>query len=91
MRPIFSAHRRNYQPSSAGGTNSPPATPAKIKMVARAPQNGRQGLERGPPLGFSGWGGLLAFLRWSSFLWCLHSTKPNLPRQTKPVKKLQHQ
>ena len=27
-----------YQPSRAGGTRSPPATPAKSKMDARGPQ-----------------------------------------------------
>jgi len=38
-----------YQPSGAGGTRSPPA---KSKMAASGPQNGRRGLERCPPLGF---------------------------------------
>ena len=43
-----------YQPSGEGGTRSPPATPAKSKMVARGPQNGRGGLERCLPLDFLG-------------------------------------
>ena len=38
-----------YQPSGAGGTRSPPA---KSKMAARWPKNGRRGLERGQTLGF---------------------------------------
>ena len=33
-----------YQRSGEGGTRSPPATPAKSKMAARGPQNGRRGL-----------------------------------------------
>ena len=41
-----------YQPSGAGGTPSPPATPAKSKMAARGPQNGRRGLERCPTPGY---------------------------------------
>ena len=41
-----------YQPSSKGGTRSPPAIPAKSKMVARGLQNGRRGLEMCLPLGF---------------------------------------
>ena len=41
-----------YQPSREGSTRSPPATPAKSKMAARGPQNGRRGLERCLPLGF---------------------------------------
>ena len=39
---------KKYQPSGAGGTRSPPATPAKSKMAASGPQKGRRGLERGP-------------------------------------------
>ena len=38
-----------YQPSSAGDTRSPPA---KSKMAASGPQNGRRDLERCLPLGF---------------------------------------
>ena len=41
-----------YQPSGAGGPHSPPA---KSKMAARGPQNGRWGLERCLPLGFWAW------------------------------------
>ena len=49
-----------YQPSGAGGTRSPPATPHRLQRrtacnaapPASGPQNGRQGLERCLPLGF---------------------------------------
>ena len=55
--------QKKYQPSGEGGTRSAPATlhrrtactaapPAKSKMAARGPQNGRGGLERCLPLGF---------------------------------------
>ena len=38
---------RKYQPSGAGGTCSPPATPHRLQhLTARLIQNGRQGLER---------------------------------------------
>ena len=37
-----------YQPSGAGGTRSPPATPHHLQhLTARLIQNGRRGLERG--------------------------------------------
>ena len=37
-----------YQPSGAGGTRSPPATPHRLQhLTARLIQNGRRGLERG--------------------------------------------
>ena len=38
-----------YQPSGEGGARSPPA---RLKMAARGPQNGRRGLEKCLPLGF---------------------------------------
>ena len=38
-----------YQPSSKGGTRSPPA---KSKMATRGPQNYRWGLEKGPTQGY---------------------------------------
>ena len=42
-----------YQPSSAGGTLSPPATPHRLQhLTARFIQNGRRGLERGPILSY---------------------------------------
>ena len=49
-----------YQPSGAGGTRSPPATPHRLQRrtayntapPASGPQNGRRGLERCLPLGF---------------------------------------
>ena len=43
-------HQIKFQPSGEGGTRLPPATPAKSKMAARGPQNGRRGLERYLPL-----------------------------------------
>ena len=37
-----------YQPSGAGGTHSPPATPHRLQdLTARIIQNGRQGPEIG--------------------------------------------
>ena len=45
-----------YQPSGAGGTRSPPATPHRLQhLTASLIQNGRRGLERGlfdPPINF---------------------------------------
>merc|ERR1712013_826256 len=42
-----------YQPSGAGGTRSPPATPHRLQhQTARLIQNCRRGLERGPILGY---------------------------------------
>ena len=40
--------REKYQPSGAGGTRSPPATPHRLqRLTARLIQNGRRGLEIG--------------------------------------------
>ena len=40
--------KNKYQPSGAGGTRSPPATPHRLQHVtARSIQNGGQSLERG--------------------------------------------
>ena len=45
---ILSVTCKEYQPSSAGGTRSPPATPHRLQhLTARLIQNGRQGLEIG--------------------------------------------
>ena len=47
MQPLFHFHTLSrYQPSGEGGTRSPPAMPAKSKMAAWGPKNGRRGLER---------------------------------------------
>ena len=44
----FNYNWDKYQPSSAGGTHSPPATPHRLQhLTARLIQNGRQGLEKG--------------------------------------------
>ena len=41
------ANDAKYQPSGAGGTRSPPATPHRLQhLTARLIQNGRQGLEK---------------------------------------------
>ena len=42
-----------YQPSGAGGTRSPPATPHRLQhLTARFIQNGRRGPEIGKTLGY---------------------------------------
>ena len=39
---------RKYQPSGAGGTRSPPATPYRLQhLTAHLTENGQQGLEKG--------------------------------------------
>ena len=48
---------QKYQPSGAGGTRSPPAKP---KMAARGPKNGRRGLEMGLTLGYWPFGATFA-------------------------------
>ena len=42
-----------YQPSGAGGTRSPPATPHRLqRLTAHVIQNGRRGPEIGQTLGY---------------------------------------
>ena len=52
-----------FDPSTPSTRNIEP--PAKSKMAARGQQNGRQGLQRGPILGF--WDAMINF-RYISFL-----------------------